>query len=270
MNRLDQKFLELKNEGRAALMPYLPLGYPTLEVSQELIRAVADAGADVIEVGIPFSDPLADGPVIQRATQIALQNGITVAKCLEMVRAARARDVTIPLVLMGYYNPILRFGVERFARAARDAGADGVIVADLPVEEAGEVQRACEANDVDFVYLAAPTSTDARLKKIAEATRGFLYLVSLTGVTGAREGLPIELEEFVRRVRGITHKPLCVGFGVANAASAARVAQVGDGVIVGSALVTRIGDAATAVKLAEEFVRELRLVVERRPKAIAG
>jgi tryptophan synthase alpha chain len=261
MNRIDKKFGELKRASRAALMPYLPLGYPTIEVSQHLIRVVAEAGADVIELGIPFSDPLADGPVIQHATQVALQNGMTVAHCLEMVRAARANGVKIPLVLMGYYNPLLRFGVERFAQEACDAGVDGVIVPDLPPEEAAELGRACEANGLDLVFLAAPTSTEARLSKIAHATRGFLYMVSLRGVTGAREALPRELGEFVQRARAVTDKPLCVGFGISSGENARRVAEIADGVIVGSALVARIGEAVGAVENARAFVKELHKAV---------
>lgn len=258
MNRIETKFTSLRQEGRAALMPYLPLGYPTPEVSRELIRVVEDAGADLIELGIPFSDPLADGPVIQHATQVALQNGMTVAECLQLVRDVRAAAVSIPLVLMGYYNPIFRYGVERFARDAGTAGADGLIVPDLPPEEADELTRACEAASLALVFLAAPTSTEERLRKIADATRGFLYLVSLTGVTGIREAMPPELGAFVRRARALTDKPLCVGFGVSNAATARQVGEIADGVIVGSALVSRIADPAVAAASAREFVSGLR------------
>jgi tryptophan synthase alpha chain len=268
MNRIDGKFADLKTESRAALMPYLPLGYPTPQVSRELILAAAEAGADVIELGIPFSDPLADGPVIQRATQVALRNGMTVVKCLHLVRAARAEGVKIPLVLMGYYNPILRFGVARLAQEAKDAGADGLIVPDLPPEEAEELKRACEANALALVFLAAPTSTPERLSRIAEATQGFMYLVSLTGVTGARDALPAELEDFVRRVRAVTNKPLCVGFGISNGESARRVAEIADGVIVGSALVERVGDPTTAVKRAREFLAELRFGIDAPQPAL--
>ncbi len=262
MNRINETFAKLRAESRAALMPYLPLGYPTQQVSHKLIGAAAEAGADVIELGIPFSDPLADGPVIQRATQVALQNGMTVAKCLDMVRAARADGVQVPLVLMGYYNPILRFGVARIAQEAKEAGANGLIVPDLPPEEAGELKQACEANSLALVFLAAPTSTLDRLKKIADATSGFMYLVSLTGVTGARNGLPAELEEFVRRVREVTDKPLCVGFGISSGESARRVAAIADGVIVGSALVERIGDPTTALERAHDFLSDLRLSID--------
>lgn len=262
MNRIDAKFNELQETRRAALMPYLPLGYPTLDVSRELIRATASAGADVIELGVPFSDPLADGPIIQRATQAALENGMTLAKCLAMVRAARADGVDIPLVLMGYYNPILRYGVERFAQDASGAGADGVIVPDLPVEEAGALCGAAKAYDFAATFLAAPTSTDERLKKIGDATRGFLYLVSLTGVTGMRTSLAEGLAEFVQRTRQATDKPLCVGFGISNPENAHAVAELADGVIVGTALVARIGDPANAVENARQFVGELSAAIK--------
>ena len=268
MNRIDQVFAHLKVQHRAALMPYLPLGYPTLDVSRQLIRAVADASADLIELGVPFSDPLADGPVIQRATNAALKNGITLAKCLEMTEAARADGVTVPLLLMGYYNPILRFGIQAFARAARDAGTDGLIVPDLPPEEAGALDTACRAHDLDLVFLAAPTSPQARLQEIAEATRGFMYLVSVVGVTGAREQVAADLPGFVARVRAITTKPVCVGFGIASADSARRVARVADGVIVGSALVSKIDDASRAVDAARDFVGELRAALEAESRSV--
>ncbi len=257
MNRIDEKFAELKTQKRAALMPYLPLGFPSIELALPLIRAIADAGADVIELGVPFSDPIADGPVIQAATQTALKNGMTLQKCIDIACEARASGITTPFVLMGYLNPILRFGVERFARAAHDAGVDGVIVPDLPPEEASALDTACRANELDLIFLAAPTSTPERLRKIAEATRGFLYLVSVTGVTGARAQMANDLGAFVARVRAVTSKPVCVGFGIANAESARQVAQMADGVIVGSALVSKIGNAEKPVDAAHDFVAEL-------------
>lgn len=261
MNRIDQLFLELREKRRSALMPYLPLGYPTLDLSLRLIRAAEEAGADMLELGVPFSDPLADGPVIQRATQVALQNGMTLEKCLQMVRDAREVGVKLPLVLMGYYNPILRFGIERFVRAAQTTGVDGLIVPDLPPEEAGSLDLACRAGNLDLVFLAAPTSTSARLKKIATATRGFVYLVSVIGVTGARDEIAPNLPEFVARVREITNKPVCVGFGISSANSARRVARVADGVIVGSALVAKIRSANDAVENAHSFISELRAAI---------
>ncbi len=270
MNRIDRKFEELRSQHRAALMPYLPLGYPTLDVSRQLIRAVADAGADLIELGVPFSDPLADGPVIQRATHAALKNGITLAKCLEITAAARADGVTVPLILMGYYNPILRFGIEAFGQGVSNAGADGLIVPDLPLEESAELNATCRANDLDLIFLAAPTSPPDRLQKIAEATRGFVYLVSVVGVTGAREQIAGDLPDFVARVRQFADRPVCVGFGIANADSARRVARIADGVIVGSALVSKIDDATHAVDAAREFVGELRAALEAETRIVVS
>ncbi|MBI3738195.1 MAG: tryptophan synthase subunit alpha [Chloroflexi bacterium] len=262
MNLIDKTFARLKTMRRAALMPYVPLGYPTPEISRALIHTLSDAGADMIELGIPFSDPLADGPVIQRATEIALQNGMTVKKCLEIARAAREDGVACPLILMGYYNPILRFGLAEFADAAQSAGADGFIVPDLPPEEANDFAAACSARNLDLIFLAAPTSTDARLKKIGAATRGFLYLVSVTGVTGARDSIASDLNAFVARARATTEKPICVGFGIANAETARAVAQIADGVIVGSALVSRIADSENAVDETRKFISELRAAIE--------
>lgn len=272
MNRIDQTFARLHEERRAALMPYLPLGYPSLQASRELIRVVSQAGADLIELGVPFSDPLADGPVIQRATQQALKNGMTLAKCLEMAAEARQAGIATPLVLMGYYNPILRFGVEAFVRAVEEAGADGLIVPDLPPEEAAGLDALCRERDIDLVFMAAPTSTEARLRKVGDATRGFLYLVSVVGVTGARDQMDAGLDGFVARVRGVTSKPVCIGFGIANPESAKAVARIADGVIVGSALVTRIGSGADAAAQAAVFVRELRDAVSgaRETKRVLG
>ncbi len=261
MNRIDETFNALKNK-RAALMPYLPLGFPNIQTSRELIRVAQDAGADILELGVPFSDPLADGPVIQHATQVALGNGMTLKKCLDLVQDARANGVTIPLVLMGYYNPILQYGLKKFARDAVEAGADGVIVPDLPVEEADALQDAAREVELHVVFLAAPTSSDERLKKISKATRGFIYLVSLTGVTGARNDLPEGIAAFVTRTRVVTDKPLCVGFGISNAENAKRVAHFADGVIVGSALVSKIGEPENAVESARGFLAELREAVK--------
>lgn len=260
MNRIDETFVGLKGK-RAALMPYLPLGYPTLEVSRELIPAAQEAGADILELGVPFSDPLADGPVIQHATQVALENGMNMQKCLSIVQDARARGVTIPLVLMGYYNPILQYDLKKFARDAFEVGADGVIVPDLPFEEADDLQHAANSQDLDVIFLAAPTSSTERLRKIGHATRGFLYLVSLTGVTGVRDGLPEGLEDFVKRAREVTNKPVCVGFGISTAENARRVASIADGVIVGSALVAKIGDAQSALANARAFVGDLHSAI---------
>jgi tryptophan synthase alpha chain len=261
MNGLEHiaaAFAAAKKQGRAALMPYFTLGYPTPEVSLDIIEAIAAAGADLIELGVPFSDPLADGPTIQHSTQIALEQGVNAAQCLEMVADLRARGVTQPLMLMGYINPILAFGVERFVTIATAAGADGFIVPDLPPEEAGKLEGVCQARERALVYLLAPTSPPERIRLLASRTSGFLYLVSLVGVTGAREALASHLEDFVLRARKVAHTPLAVGFGISTPEQARAVGQLADGVIVGSALIKAAGQAEDPPKVASEFVRALR------------
>lgn len=260
LEHIRQAFDAAHAAGRAALMPYFTLGYPTPQASVEVIEALANTGADLIELGVPFSDPLADGPTIQHSTQVALEQGMSVARCLELVRQIRACGVRQPLMLMGYINPVLAYGVERYVREAAEAGADGLIVPDLPVEEASDVEAACQKRGLALVYLAAPTSTPERLAALASHSTGFLYLVSLTGVTGARTDLPPDLTEFINRVRAETDKPLAVGFGIGNGAQARAVGQLADGVIVGSALVKRAGESVERVR---ELAVELRAALVR-------
>lgn len=244
---------------KPAFMPYFPLGYPTLETSVDVIEALAKNGADLIEVGLPFSDPLADGPVIQRATQIALQNGMTVAKGLAALAELRRRGVTIPLVLMGYYNPLLAFGLERVAEEAAQAGANGFIVPDLPLEEAAEFEAATIKHHLPLIRMIAPTTPPERMKRLAVDAPGFLYLVSLTGVTGARTAIPAGLPDFVAQVRALTTTPVCVGFGISTPEQAHAVGQLADGVIVGSACVKAIGEAADPVQAAREFAQAFKV-----------
>ena len=241
IEHIQSVFARLKTEGRAAFMPFLPVGYPDLATSLDLFRILAEAGADLIEVGVPFSDPLADGPTIQAATQQALAQGVTSADCLAAVRILRQTGVSEPLMLMGYVNPILAYGIESYVSEAAAAGADGLIVPDLPVDEAEELEAACQRHGLAMIYLAAPTSTPERLARIAGHSTGFLYLVSVTGITGARADLPPHLAEFVARVRLHTGLPLAVGFGIGTPAQAAAVAGLADGVVVGSALVRLAG-----------------------------
>jgi tryptophan synthase alpha chain len=257
IEHIADAFRRFKAEGRAAFMPYFTLGYPTPELSVEIVCALAQAGAGLIELGIPYSDPLADGPTIQHSTQVALEQGVTVRKCLDMVRQLRERGVQQPLILMGYYNPILAFGLERFIQAARKAGADGLIVPDLPLEEAGALEAISREAGVALIYLAAPTSPVERLKQLAARTRGFLYLVSLTGVTGARQELPESLENFVERARAVARTPLAVGFGVSTPEQVKQVGGLVDGVIVGSALIHAAGEAQGAVKRVESSILAL-------------
>ncbi len=239
---------------KPAFMPYFPVGYPSLPDSLDAIEALAGSGADLIEVGIPFSDPLADGPVIQQATQIALQNGATLGRVLESVAELRRRGIGIPLILMGYYNPIFRYGLKSFCADALHAGADGLIVPDLPPEESGELEDAL-GGSLPLIRMLAPTTSADRARKICAAAKGFLYLVSVTGVTGARESVASGLPGFIARVRSAVPKdlPLCVGFGIATPDQAAEVGRIADGVIVGSACVRAIGSAQDPKRAAAEF-----------------
>jgi tryptophan synthase alpha chain len=241
-----------------AFMPYAVLGYPTPEGSMEVVKALVEAGADVLELGVPFSDPLADGPTIQAATQQALAQGMTVARCIQLVADLRAQGVETPALLMGYVNPILAYGVARFVADSAEAGVDGFIVPDMPPEEAGELAAACQARGLALIYLLAPTSTPERIALVTAQSEGFIYLVSLVGVTGARTELPPGLTEFVQRVRAQTGLPLAVGFGIGTGPQARSVGYgVGaDGVIVGSALVKQAAKSVASVKALASEIRQ--------------
>lgn len=263
MSRIAPTFEKLRQAGQPALMPYLTLGYPSPAMTLDLATAAVEAGADLIELGIPFSDPLADGATIQQATHEALQQGTTVDTCLQAVAQLRGRDIETPLIFMGYYNPIFQRGLTRFCEEATEAGADGLIVPDLPPEEAKDLRTACRARDLDLIFLLAPTSDETRIRRVVELSTGFIYLVSLTGVTGARDRLPADLEAFVQRVRSMTELPLAVGFGIGNPDEARRVARVADGIIVGSAIVQRAGKSAEPVNAVYDFVQSLRQGLDR-------
>jgi tryptophan synthase alpha chain len=222
-------------------MPYVMLGFPDPLVCRRVIEQLADSGADLFELGMPFSDPLADGPVIQAAAQRALENGITLADCIAMVAEMRAHGFSTPAVLMSYVNPILAYGLERFAADSVAAGVDGFIVPDLPPEEAGDLEAICQQYGLALAYLLAPNSPPERIALVATHAQGFIYLVSVTGVTGARDALPPTLPEFVARVRAATDKPLALGFGIKSGEQARAVRHLVDGVIVGSALVELAG-----------------------------
>jgi tryptophan synthase alpha chain len=255
-------FQKAKAEKRAVLICYYSLGYPDIASSLDVIRATAEAGADIIELGVPFSDPLADGPTIQHSTQTALEHGLTVRLALEMTRELRAAGVRQPLLLMGYYNPILAFGPAAYVAAAYAAGADGLIVPDLPPEEAGELETACRSNNMALVFLLSPASPPERIRLVAQRTSGFLYLVSLTGVTGARRNIPEGLPEFVTTARREAHTPLAIGFGISTPQQAAVIGKLADGVIVGSALIDAVRQAMAAATppadAARTFVAGLR------------
>jgi tryptophan synthase alpha chain len=255
------KISEAFGKGWAALMPYFTIGYPDYETSLDVIEACVAAGADLMELGVPFSDPLADGPTIQHSTQVALENSVTVKRCLEAVAELRAREVGIPLILMGYINPVLAYGLERFVIEAAQAGASGFIIPDLPPEEAGELQSLCQQYGLDLVFLLPPNSSDERIRFVTEQSNGFVYLVSVLGITGERKALPVELAEFVARVCAKTEKPLAVGFGISTPEQAVAVGQIADGVIVGSALIKAVGQADDPVAAAREFVQSLKMVL---------
>jgi tryptophan synthase alpha chain len=241
--RIATVFSGRGRNGRAAFMPYHAMGYPSRPATLEVITALAQNGADLFEIGIPHSDPLADGPTIQTATYTALTQGTTVADCLAMCRELRASGVTQPFCAMTYYNPLFSYGIQRFVEDAVAAGVDGLLVPDLPPEEADDVIEACRRAGLATVFMLAPTSTDARIRLVARLATGFVYLVSVTGITGARNELPPDLAAFVARVRRHTDLPLAVGFGIGTGAQAAAVARIADGVIVGSALVKAAGSA---------------------------
>ena len=262
LSRIQQVFEKTRAQKRAALMPYYTLGYPTPETSLEILTAISTSGADLIELGMPFSDPLADGPTIQASTQVALQAGMTIPRCLEITSQLRERGAEQALILMGYINPLVSYGVERFVQDAATAGADGLIVADLPLEESGDLETACRKENLALVCLLAPDSPPERVEMIAHRTSGFLYLVSLAGVTGARKDLPPHLPEFVQRVRKVARTPLAVGFGVSTPQHARLVGELADGVIVGSALIDAVKHAADPVKAAGDFVASLRAALE--------
>ena len=250
MNRIENAF-----KNKPIFMPYFPLGYPDLDTSIDVIEALAKNGADLIEVGLSFSDPLADGPVIQHATQIALEKGITIKKSLEAVKELRKRGVDIPLILMGYYNPMLAYGLEKFVRDAKDAGADGFIIPDLPAEESKEFEDV--AGEMPLIPMLAPTSSPERMERIARNAKGFIYLVSVTGITGERKSLAEGLGDLIAQVREHASQsaPVCVGFGIGTPEQAREVGKMADGAIVGTACVRTIGGSESPVETAREFAR---------------
>lgn len=243
--RITRRFRRLADRGELGLIAYVTAGDPSLDASEKIVLAAAEAGADVIELGVPFSDPVADGPTIQRASERALRNHTTLAGVIELVRRLRTRS-DVPLVLFSYFNPILQMGLERFAQSASTAGADGVLTTDLIPEEAAAYCAVLGASGLDTIFLAAPTSTDPRLVKIADCSKGFLYLISRTGVTGAQEAFPEDVPVLARRVRQFTKLPLAVGFGISQPRHVSILGGIADAAVVGSALVSEIERAATA------------------------
>lgn len=264
MGQISEVFERTRRAGRIALMPYLAVGYPTVETTLALGPALASAGADIFELGVPFSDPLADGATIQHATQIALRNGVTPTMCLEVAAELR-RKLSTPLLLMSYYNPIAHFGEAEFCATARRSGVDGLIVPDLPPEEAGDLQEAAKTNGLDLIYLVAPTSTDDRLETVAQQASGFVYCVSLSGTTGARSRLAEGLPSYLERVRRYVDVPLAVGFGISRPEHVQTVAAHADGAIVASALIDRLEKLAPEDRVtgAAAYVAELAAATKR-------
>ncbi|HSM56690.1 MAG TPA: tryptophan synthase subunit alpha [Candidatus Sulfomarinibacteraceae bacterium] len=254
--RISAAFSGIGADQTAALMPYYTLGYPDRETSLAIVEAIAPY-CDLLELGVPFSDPLADGPTIQHSTQKSLEAGTTTAGCLDMVRQLRGRGITTPFLLMGYYNPILAYGLEQYVADAAASGADGFIVPDLPPEEAGELEEAAAGAGLALIHFLAPTTNPSRMRAVTRRGRGFIYLVSVTGVTGARTQMAEGLEPFVARVRQHTDTPLAVGFGISTPEQAAQVGAIADGVIVGSALINAVDSADDKAAGAARFVQVL-------------
>jgi tryptophan synthase alpha chain len=259
-SRISKRFAELRASGELGIVAYITAGDPSLNATLKFAFALAEAGADVIELGVPFSDPVADGPTIQRASERALKSGTTFAGVIDLVRRIR-QSSQVPLVLFSYYNPILQMGLEKFASAAASAGADGVLATDLTPEESDDYRRILSVHHLDTIFLGAPTSTDERLAKIAACSSGFLYLISRTGVTGAKDALPDDLPTLLRRARAVTRLPIVVGFGISLPGHVSVLGGLADAAVVGSALVSEIEKAksvdAAATALAER-VRSLK------------
>ncbi len=236
-NRIHQTFGHLAAKNKKAFVPYITAGYPDQTVTRKLVQVLAEAGADMIELGMPFSDPVADGPLIQEASSVALKGGMSVLRFLDLVKDLRDRNLTQPLIMMSYYNPLFRFGVKRFCRQARSAGLDGLIIPDLPPEESGQLRKSADAEGLSLTFLVSPLSRTVRIKEIVKATTGFVYYVSLAGVTGVRGALSVGLKEKVGQVKRLTDKPVYVGFGVSLPKHVQEVTDFADGVIIGSAII---------------------------------
>jgi tryptophan synthase alpha chain len=257
MSRIASVF---NRAGHKALIPYVTVGYPSVEDTLKVVPILAASGCDIVELGIPFSDPLADGATIQKASSYALKNGVTPKLCLEVAEKL-SRKVDVPLVFMTYYNPVLSYGLEEFCTACARSGVDGLIIPDLPPDEGSELEDITRRHNLDLIYLLAPTSSEERIKLVADRARGFIYLVSVTGVTGTRNSLQSELNSFVARVRKVAKHPLCVGFGISTPEQASQVAEIADGVIVGSRIIQLMETEGLAA--AGKFIGELRRALDR-------
>ncbi len=267
MSRIADAFARLRDERRTGLVAFLTVGYPSLDDTLRLVPALIQGGADIVELGVPFSDPLGEGPTIQRSSHHALLQGVTPGVCLEVVAKLREGGVEAPLILMGYYNPLLAYGLQPFSGNASRAGADGIIAVDLPPEESHPLRDACRENGLDLIYLLAPTSTDDRIGLVASLASGFVYCVSVTGVTGARQELPKGLSSFVSRVRARTPLPLAVGFGISKPKHFRAVGRIAEAAVIGSAIIDEI-DRSDPPEIAGKVKRYAEVVTGRRRAAV--
>jgi len=257
-SRIEKTFKRLKKEGKKAFIPYIMAGDPSLQMTKDIVLLFEKCGADIVELGVPFSDPLADGPTIQRASERALKNGVTLRKVISLVKDVRQKT-QIPIVLMTYYNPVFKYREDDFIRDAKDAGVDGVIVPDLPPDEAEDFIKISKKTNLNTIFLLAPTSTEDRIKKVIRASSGFIYYVSITGITGAALLLDGSMEVSISNIKKYTDKPIAVGFGVSTPLEATAVAKVSDGVIVGSAIVKRIHETPNEL---ESYLMSLRKAIQ--------
>ncbi len=259
MNRIQRKFIDLKKKGKKAFIAFLTAGFPSIDKTYKLVLDFEKRGVDLIEIGVPFSDPLADGPVIQKASSFALKKEVTLEKILFLVKKIRTKS-QIPILLMSYYNPILHFPQERFIEHAHQAGVDGLIIPDLPPEEAAVILKKANNFNVDIVFFAAPTSSNFHIERVSHFSKGFIYYISVTGVTGVRNKLAVDLAKNIKKIKLLTKKPVCIGFGISSAKHVKEVSRFCDGVIVGSAIVSKIAEninTSDMVKKVGKFVETL-------------
>ncbi len=258
-DRIREAFDKAKSEGRIALLPYVTVGFPEMGLTTDIVRSAVEAGADIVELGVPFSDPLGDGPTIQASGHRALQNGVTPETCINTVKEIRAAGIDVPIVFMGYYNTIMAMGLDEYCTRISDAGVDGIICADLPAAEAGPLQDSCDSAGLVLIPLVALTSTDRSIEHACERAGGFIYCVSVLGVTGARATMSERVEGLAEKVRGYTDLPIAIGFGISTADHVTAVAKFADGAVVGSALIDALadGDAAVAAERAGTYIRSL-------------
>ena len=256
LDAIASMFAKTEAEGRAAFIPYFPVGYPSYDESLDAFTAMAEVGVDGFEIGMSFSDPLADGPTIQAATQVALEKGANINMALQAVRDLRGRGLTQPMLMFGYLNPVIAYGIDQFVKDAKAAGADGLIIPDLPPEEAHLFNTVCQAENMAQVFLLAPTSNAKRIKLVTATATGFIYLVSVTGITGARQALPDTITDYIGHVRAATDKPLALGFGISTPEQAKTMNGLVNGFIVGSALVKAASEGVEAVKTLAKSLRD--------------